>query len=116
MSIRYRALLLRRGHELGQVVHRQGRVDEQRLGTVVDDGDGLEIESQILVEMRIDGERRAQNEKQRVTVRRRPADEVSRNITARAGARFDHHGLFQARSQFVRNRSTDDVQRSAGCR
>src|ERR1700730_11788945 len=58
MSIRYRALLLRPGHELGQVVHRQGRVDEQRLGTVVDDGDGLQIESQILVEMRIDGERR----------------------------------------------------------
>ena len=79
MSIRHRTLLLCPRHEPGQVVHRKGRVDEQRLGTIVDDRDRLEIERQILVKVRIDRERRGQDEKQRITVRRRPADKLRRN-------------------------------------
>jgi len=55
--------------------------------------------------MRIDGERRAQREQQRVAVRLRLGYEVSRNIAARAGPRFDHHRLLQVRRQFLRNRT-----------
>ena len=116
MAVRHRAFLLGPGDKLGQIVCRHGGMNEHRLGAVVDDADGLQIEGQVLVEVRIDRQRRAQQQQQRVAVRRRLADGVGRDVAARAGPGLDHHRLLQAGGHLLRNRAADDVERPAGRR
>ena len=68
----------------------------------------------LLVERRIDGQRGAQHQQQRMAVGRGFGDRVAAGVAARAHPVLDDERLLQARRKLVAHRAAEQVERPAG--
>ena len=73
-----------------------GRGDDRNRPEVL-----VRIEGQLLVEARIDGQRRAEHQSQRVSVGRSSGDDFGPDVAARARSILDHEWLLEADRQLV---------------
>ena len=101
------------GDEIGDIVRRHGRIDDQQIRNEGRHRDRREIlphiERQCFIQVRVGGERAACRHQQRVAVGIGLCDRIGADVAAGAAAIFDDHRLAEAFGERLRDNPGGDV-------